>query len=214
MTTFLCDVLMLLKSFQKNFEGDLSCIAYIPAKRTRLFERLNNLLIRPLENGWEELLLKEIVQENGKDFLHGHELISSSGRARRATCTPIFTTNDRKKIIETLISNLNVRLNIDIETEELLTPLFEISQGIDRDLLEQSHTCIIPDLDFSELLSEYSCVSTLFSYGRAEKPSSNHHQDGTRHIISFSNPENSISSNRRYQHSADVERMLSTLSFH
>lgn len=114
--------------------------------------------------------MKEVVRENGKIFLHGHELAKSAGRTRRPSSTSKFTADDRKSIIQTLIANLTERIDFDRETQVQLNPLLEIRQAIHRDLLEHCHLCIIPDLSVDDFVSEYHLASNLLSDDERKQP--------------------------------------------
>lgn len=215
LVTFICDILRLLKSFQKQFQSDSISILDVPNKKGRLLERLSVLQDAPLENGWEQLLLREIVSENGKIFLYGHELTKSAGRTRRSSSTLKFTTLDRTTIIQSLITNLTMRLDFDLDIQNHLSPLFEIRLDIQTEPLEECHSCKIPDLSVDDFVLEYKLAANSLSDTDRKNP--------LQSIVTLEN-----TSSYRYRtlkvalaraavikpHSADVERMISKTKFY
>lgn len=77
-------------------------------------------------------------------FVRNYYRTQGIGRTRNASSSANFTTNERKKILQTLTTNLIDRLDYDSETQEHLFPLL-VDQNIDPDLLELTHSCIIPE---------------------------------------------------------------------
>lgn len=214
LATFICDILRLLKSFQKEFQSDSISIVHIPSKRARLFDRLSNMQHVALENGWEELFLKEVVHENRKIFLHGIELKRSSGRTRSTSSTSKFTTADRTSIIQTLIANLTDRIDFDRDIQESLSPMLEIRTSIDRDLLEQCHSVIIPDLPLNDFVLEYNLASNLLNDGERKQPLQSIIKLEEEGIRSFQNLKIALARTAVIKpHSADVERMISTTKY-
>lgn len=118
--------------------------------------------------------------------------------------------NDRKEIIETLSTKLEERIDFDRETQEQLQPLLEICQGIDPDILEFAHSCIIPDLNVNDFVSEYLLASNSLSEDERKDPLKSILRLEQHFSHRFPTLKIALARTRVIKpHSADVERMIS-----
>lgn len=154
---FLADILQLLKICQKAFESDIVSILCIPPKKHQLIEKLQNLLTNPLHNGWEQLFLSQ-VEESTLRF-YGHELTKTNPRTRSGNT--FFSDQIRNSIIDTLIQNLNERLDYDVSLQDALQPLSSIKPITTRSSLKSCYDAIVPDLDEHQFYADYQKASNL-----------------------------------------------------
>lgn len=155
-TSFLTDVLELYKRFQMTFERDSITIFDVFLKKDKLISKLMKLKNIPLEGGWEELFLKNLIVSGNETFLYGNILDRSSGRH---VSNETFSSNQRIKIIESLIEFLNERLDQDRHIYECLQPLLNIDVSTPHESLVKCHSVIVPDLDYLSFQSEYNAAA-------------------------------------------------------
>lgn len=152
--TFLCDILKLLKTFQKTFESDTNTILELPIKKQQLFECLQHCIGDSLENGWEQFFLAECQYESGEVYFFGHKLITK-GRTRNSSNTQTFTFEKRQAIIQSLLKYLDRRFECDDFIQKSLKPLHPILITSSIDSLKLCHQFIASDFDESSFMAEY-----------------------------------------------------------
>ncbi len=155
--TFLADILRLLKTFQKFFQSDTNTILEMANKKQELFERLEKSIYQSTENGWEELFLNELIDDDGDMVFHGHSLITES-RTRNISIYA-YTFEKREAVIRSLLRHLDERLEIDEEKTESLRPLHPITCSSSYESLKLCHKFIVPDFDESIFITEYHNAS-------------------------------------------------------
>lgn len=138
------DILRLLKTFQKSFESDTNTILELTNKKQQLIERLQNSIHQSAENGWEELFLSEVDDDEYVRF-YGHNLITET-RTRNVSIYA-YTFEKREAIVRSLLEHLNERLEIDDLKEKCLRPLHPITLSSTYDSLILCHKFIVPDFD-------------------------------------------------------------------
>ncbi|XP_037049072.1 uncharacterized protein LOC119083454 [Bradysia coprophila] len=161
LVAFLCDVLTVLKTFQKTFQSSTISILHLSPKKIKLMEDLTSIKNKQLENGWEELLLKQTVTAtDGCISLVDHKLISND-RLRSAPF--MFTTENRNEIIDSLITNLNEYFDVDATVQNGLAPLLELDPSATYDSLNICHSIIIPEMEFDVFRIEYYEAANLLN---------------------------------------------------
>lgn len=171
LTAFVCDVLTVVKIFQKTFQSNSISILQLPSKRTKLIQDITKLKSTPLENGWEQLFLKKLVTSNdGSVSLLGHELLINN-RLRSGLFT--FAINNRNDIIDTLIKNLNERFDVDVDIQIGLHVLLELKPDASHIELELCHSIIIPEMESDVFCFEYCEASNLLNADERKDPLTN-----------------------------------------
>lgn len=161
LAAFVCDVLTVLKTFQKTFQLSTISILHLPSKKSKLIEDLIMLKNTSLENGWEELVLKETITSNdGSISLRDHKL-KTNNTLRSGPFT--FSTENRKEIIEYLIENLNEYLDVDADILNGLAPLLELNPSTSYDSLNVCHSIIIPEMESEIFCIEYYEAANLLN---------------------------------------------------
>lgn len=150
-----------MKTFQKTFQSSTISILHLPSKKIKLIEDLALLKSTTLENGWEELLLKETVTAtDGSISLRDHKLLSNN-RTRSGPFT--FSTEQRNEIIDLLINNLNEYLDVDADIQNGLAPLLELNPSASYDSLNRCHSIIIPEMESEVFCIEYYEAANLLN---------------------------------------------------
>lgn len=157
----MCDVLTVLKVFQKSFQSNSISILHLSSKRNKLLEDLTSFKSTPLANGWEQLLLNEVVtSDDGTVTLRDHELLTDN----RLRSGPFkFSTASRNNIIDVLIQNLNGYLNDDIEIQNGLSPLLELNSDVSYDSLRLCHSIIVPEMESEDFCDEYYAAANVLT---------------------------------------------------
>lgn len=207
--TFLTDILLLLKTFQKSFESDTNIITQVETKKEQLFDRFKNCIDECLENGWEQLFLDEIKCESDGVYFFGHKLITE-GRTRSNNSAYAFTSEKREAIIRSLIEHLQERLEFDEHTQMSLTPLHPLDTTTSIDSLRSCHKFIASDFSESRFITEYRAAADLLQGYQCNSP-----LDNIKTLVSLSpEPFTAIKTAlarlaAAKSHSADVERFIS-----
>lgn len=156
LTSFLTDVLDLYKRFQMTFERDSITIFDIFLKKDKLVSRLTKLKTVPLEGGWEEMFLKNLIiletETETETKFCGYTLKRNN---KRQSSDEIFCSNQRMKILDSLIKFLNERLDQDRDIYEYLSPLLNIDATTSEESLKKCHSVIVPDLNDLSFCTEY-----------------------------------------------------------
>lgn len=152
--TFLADVLLLLKSFQKSLEGDSISSNEVTSKTESFIEKLNVLKNTHLIGGWEELFLQNLIVQNGNQIIFGINLRNDRKR-RRNENTFNFNASDRLTFVNSLIKSMRDRLDVECITEAHLKPLSIISTKISKSNLKSCHLFLIPDYNIQAFFKEY-----------------------------------------------------------
>lgn len=168
LAAFVCDILTVLKIFQKKFQSNSISILHLQPCQKKLIDSLDALKITPLEKGYEERFLTEIITSaDGSICLRDHNFLTS-GRLR--TGPFIFSTNDRSNIIDSLIQNLNVYFDEDVEVQNGLAPLLELDPNMPYDLLNQCQSIIVPDMESEVFCIEYYEAANLLTKDERKNP--------------------------------------------
>lgn len=212
LAAFVCDVLTILKIFQKTFQSQFISILHLPSKRNKLFEDLKSLKTTPLDNGWEQLLLKSMItSSDGNITLRNHELLTGS-RFRSGPFT--FSSADRSHVIDSLIENLTGYFNEDIDIQNGLAPLLDLDTNVSFDLLNRCHSIIVPEMDFEVFCTEYFEAANLFNAEEKKEALINICKLEKNSLQRFTTLKTALA--RAYSikpHSADVENIISKLRF-
>lgn len=138
--TFLTDVLSLLKAFQKKCQSDDITLIEVDRAKQRLFEHLELCKIEPIESGWEQLFLDEVVANGIVTSLHGIQLKKEINLTRtNRNCLPSFTSTQRAFIINKLLGHLEIRLSLDDHLLEAFRPLVSMNSSTSAEALEKCH---------------------------------------------------------------------------
>jgi hypothetical protein len=171
LAAFVCDILTVLKTFQKTFQSNSISILHLSSRQKELIVNLNALKITPLENGWEQLFLKEIATSaDGSVYLHDHKFLTG-GRLRSGPFE--FSTNDRSNIIHSLIQNLNVYFDEDVDVQNSLAPLLELDPNVPYDKLNHCQSIIVPDMECESFCNEYYEAANLLTADERKNPLQN-----------------------------------------
>lgn len=203
--TFLADVLLVLKKFQKACQSDHISIADVPLLHAKFTESLELCKDNCLEGGWEQHFLESVVTNGNVKLLHGIELTKSDTRTA-FRFMPVF----RHRIIRLLVCHVNMRIHCDALLHKAITPLVNVSTAASQLDIQACHSFIVPDVDQQTFLKDYKSVAELLSDDNSTTPMANlctlnstvpekYHsiKTGLARIITTK------------PHSADVERLIS-----
>lgn len=160
--TFLTDMLSLIKRFQKTCQGDSITLIDVSRLSYDLFEKLERSKVKPIEGGWEELFLKNIVVNNNNVYFYGIKLSKvSAKRTRRIGIS--FTSYKRNRIIQSMVQHLKTRLALDIPLLRAFEPLVNIRTSTPQENLELCHRIIATDFEENIFKSEYHLAAKLLN---------------------------------------------------
>lgn len=147
--TFLIDILLLIKAFQKECQSDTITLIEVVERKVNLIKRLENCNNARVDGGWEECFAKSIVTNGNRKYLCGIELKSVNSNFRivrgRRTASSSFTLQNRRFIIQRLIQNLKTILELDNGLLAAMEPLRAIRSSTSSEDLELCHSTFAPD---------------------------------------------------------------------
>jgi hypothetical protein len=221
-TVFLTDVLSLVKRFQKSCQSDTINLLDVNNLKQSLFENLEKSKHTHVEEGWEELFLRQTVINTNNAILRGIQLktatstiITRTTRNNRATkrILPLFTPTTRQHIIGKLIQDLKMRLDLDLPLIKAFEPLLSINSLASLEDLKMCHAVVAPDIDENIFISDYYNAAALLNNDESCNP-----HEALKKLIEISPHHlSSIKSSlarilAAKPHSADVERLISEYS--
>lgn len=163
--TFLTDVLSVVKKFQKSCQSDDICIADVLPLRAKCIASLENLKSGSLVDGWEELFLKSLRISGTEIIFYGHKLLKASGKQSFS-----FNSYNRQRVIQSLIKQINIRINFDSTLHETIQPLVNISFGVQEQDLKICHDFLVSDLNQNTFLCEYHEAAELLKDTDCDTP--------------------------------------------
>lgn len=152
--TFLTDILLLIKTFQKECQSDTITLLEVAEQKANLIKRLENCNNARVDGGWEECLSQSIVTNGNRKYLCGIQLKSVNSnfrivRGRRTVALSSFTLQKRRFIIHRLIQNLKTRLELDNGLLAAMEPLRVISSSTSSEDLELCHSTFAPFVEIN-----------------------------------------------------------------
>lgn len=156
----LADILNIFQRYQKLVQSDnltiLSLVKYINALKAQL----NQLQNYDLPGGWEEKFKESVLEEDGKMFLKGFEMVTTTGKHPRRKKIFNEIRCDVIKILEECLQN---RFQCDFQMIDIIKPFVEFKNEAN---IKRIHEMFGADLSLSSLSLEYTdLVESRFNDG-------------------------------------------------